>query len=186
MTTATLTTPTAAPPSAESVALAKLIERHRSEYDFYVESAKADGVSDSKDLPAFPDKLIHFSFTKYIEAALAKAVYEPDEEDESVIIVSVPEMQGVYTYGKSREEAAINLIDLIESWLVSDLQIGRRIQPIEGVEITEYDPNAPLEEYDDGASENQDGDGEEDLVPVGIIKKIVEDLGITPEEWNAL
>ena len=60
MTTATLTAPPAAP-SAESVALAKLIERHRREYDFYVESAKADGVSDAQDLPAFPKTTVVFS-----------------------------------------------------------------------------------------------------------------------------
>ena len=74
MTTATLPAVTVAP-SAESVALEKLVERHRREYDFYIDRAKADGVRDAKDLPPFPEKLVVFSMSEYVSAALKLARY---------------------------------------------------------------------------------------------------------------
>ena len=120
-----------APPSAESVALAKLIERHRSEYDFYVERAKADGVRDAADLPAFPKKTVVFSMSEYVSAALELARYEPDED--GGVIAEVPGLNGALTQGETYEEARANLIEVIEEGIVIDLQTGFPIPKLPNV-----------------------------------------------------
>ena len=174
-----------APPSAESVALANLIERHRSEYDFYVERAKADGVRDAADLPAFPKKLLNFSVLEFIAAALDIAVYEPDEEDESAIIASVPGAPGIFTCGHSPGEAVAYLIDLLESDLVWRLQDGLDIPPIPGVEVSEYEIGSQSEQIDLDEWERQlpeyDPDRWREEPPVASVKKIAEKLGFSAE-----
>ena len=47
--------------TSESVAVAKLKETHKEEYNFYVEHARNNDVEDGKDLPCFPVKLKMFS-----------------------------------------------------------------------------------------------------------------------------
>ena len=140
MTTATLPAPPAAP-SAESVALAKLIERHRSEYDFYVESAKADGVSDAQDLPAFPKKLLDFSLAEYVQAALSRIEYERDED--GWIVACVPGIQGAFTQGETYEEARANLAEVIEGNVMIDLQMGWPVCEIPEVEICVGEISSP-------------------------------------------
>lgn len=137
MTTATLPTPTVAPsaatapPSAESIALERLVERHRREYDFYVDRAKADGVRDAKDLPAFPEKFIVFSMSEYVRAALELARYEQDEN--GGIVVEVPGLNGALTQGETIEEARTNLIEVIEEGIAIDLQTGYPIPELPNV-----------------------------------------------------
>ena len=130
-----------APPTAESVALAKLIERHRSEYDFYVERAKADGVSDAQDLPAFPKKLLDFSLAEYVQAALSRIEYERDED--GWIVASVPAIQGAFTQGETYEEARANLAEVIEGNAMIDLQMGWPVQEIPEVEICVGEISSP-------------------------------------------
>ncbi len=131
----------AAPPSAESVALAKLIERHRREYDFYVENAKADGVSDAQDLPAFPKKLLDFSLAEYVQAALSRIEYERDED--GWIVASVPGIQGAFTQGETYEEARTNLAEVIEGNVMIDLQMGWPVSEIPEVEICVGEISSP-------------------------------------------
>ena len=130
MTTATPPAATDAP-SAESVALEKLVERHRREYDFYIERAKADGVRDAKDLPAFPEKLVVFSMSEYVSAALKLARYERDED--GGIVAEVPELNGALTQGETYEEARANLIEVIEEGIAIDLQTGYPIPKLPNV-----------------------------------------------------
>ena len=137
MTAATLP----AAPSAESVALAKLIERHRSEYDFYVERAKADGVRDAADLPAFPKKMLDFSLAEYVQAALSRIEYERDED--GWIVASVPGIQGAFTQGETYEEARANLAEVIEGNVMIDLQMGWPVHEIPEVEICVGEISSP-------------------------------------------
>ena len=141
----TMTMPTAtlpaAPSAAESVALAKLIERHRSEYDFYVERAKADGVRDAADLPAFPKKMLDFSLAEYVQAALSRIEYERDED--GWIVASVPGIQGAFTQGETYEEARANLAEVIEGNVMIDLQMGWPVHEIPEVEICVGEISSP-------------------------------------------
>ena len=137
MTAATLP----AAPSAESVALAKLVERHRSEYDFYVERAKADGVQDVADLPAFPKKMLDFSLAEYVQAALSRIEYERDED--GWIVASVPGIQGAFTQGETYEEARANLAEVIEGNVMIDLQMGWPVHEIPEVEICVGEISSP-------------------------------------------
>ncbi len=130
-----------APPNAESIALARLLERHKREYDFYLERAKADDIQDPKDLPAFPKKLVGFSLAEYIQAALELAVYERDED--SGVIASVPGIQGAFTQGESYEEARENLKDAIEGNVMMDLQMGWPIHEIPEVKIEVAEISSP-------------------------------------------
>lgn len=130
-----------APPSAESVALEKLVERHRREYDFYVDRAKDGGIRDAKDLPAFPMKLLDFSLAEYVQAALSRIEYERDED--GWIVASVPEIQGAFTQGETYEEARANLAEVIEGHVMIDLQMGWGAQEIPNVEICVGEISAP-------------------------------------------
>ncbi len=119
-------------PSSESVALAKLREAHREEYDFYVRHAKKNHIKDWEDLPGFPIRLQAFCLADYLKAALEKAEYEPDGE---VIFANVPGLQGAFTQGENYEEARVNLQDAIEGNVLIALQMGWEIQPIPGSEV---------------------------------------------------
>ena len=178
-----------APPSAESVALAKLVERHRSEYDFYVERAKADGVSDAQDLPAFPKKMVDFSILEFIAAALEIAVYEPDEEDETALIATLPGAPEIFTEGNSPGEAVAYLTDLLESEIVYRLQAGEAIPSIPGVEVAEYETGPQSEQMDLDEWERQlpeyDSERWREEPPAASIKKIAEKLGFAAEWRNA-
>ena len=113
---------------SESVALAKLREAHREEYDFYVRRAEEDGIEDWKDLPSFPVKLQSFCLSEYIEAALEIAEYEPEDD---VIIAKVPDVDAFYiSYGETYEEAKEMLADAIEGSVVLALQMGWEVPPI--------------------------------------------------------
>ncbi len=184
-----MTTAPPAAPSAESVALAKLIERHRSEYDFYVESAKAGGVSDAQDLPAFPKKMVDFSILEFIAAALEIAVYEPDEEDETAFIATLPGAPEIFTQGDSRGEAVAYMTDLLESEIVYRLQAGEAIPSIPGVEVAEYETGPQSEQIDLDEWERQlpeyDSERWREEPPASSIKKIAEKLGFAAEWRNA-
>ena len=119
--------------TSESVAVAKLKETHKEEYNFYVEHARNNDVEDGKDLPCFPVKLKMFSLSDYLKAALEKAEYEPDSE---VIFARVPDVEGFYfSQGETYEEARANLQDAIEGSVLIALQMGWEIPPIPGSEV---------------------------------------------------
>ena len=115
------------------LALAKLRESHREEYDFYVEQAKERPVEKWDELPNFPIRLTGFSLTDYVKAALAIAEYE---EDDGMIVASVSvNGAGFFTQAENYEEARINLIDAIEGCVMIDLQMGRDVPEIPGFEV---------------------------------------------------
>ncbi len=128
-------------PTSESVALAKLMETHKEEYDFYLKHAKKNHVKSWKELPGFPVKLQSFCLSEYIEAALAIAEYEPEDD---VIIARVPGVNASYfTQGEDYEDAKVMLADAIEGSVVFALQMGWEVPPIPGskvkMEIVEID-----------------------------------------------
>ena len=119
-------------PSSESIALAKLREAHREEYDFYLRRAEEDRIKDWKDLPSFPVNLQSLCLSEYIEAALEIAEYEPDGE---VILARVPGVEASYfTQGEDYEDAKEMLADAIEGNALIALQMGWKIPPIPGSE----------------------------------------------------
>ena len=130
MTTATLPAAIDAP-SAESIALERLVERHRREYDFYVDRAKDGGIRDAKDLPAFQKKIVVFSMSEFVSAALELARYERDED--GGIVAEVPGLNGAITQGETYEEARTNLIEVIEEGIAIDLQTGYPIPELPNV-----------------------------------------------------
>ncbi len=113
--------------TSESIALAKLREAHREEYDFYLKHAKKNHVKDWKDLPGFPIRLQSLCLAKYIDAALEIAEYEPDE---GMIVARVPGLQGAFTQGEDYEDAKEMLADAIEGNVLIALQMGWEIPPI--------------------------------------------------------
>ena len=114
------------------LALAKLRELHREEYDFYVEQAKKHPVEKWEELPNFPIRLTCFPLADYLKAALAIAEYE---QDNGMIVASVPGLFGFYSQGENYEEARTNLMDAIEGNVLIDLQMGWDVPDIPGFEI---------------------------------------------------
>ena len=118
--------------TSESIALAKLREAHKEEYDFYVRHAEEGQISDWRDLPRFQVKLQSFCLSEYIEAALKIAVYEPEDD---VIIAKVPDVDAFYiSYGETYEEAKEMLADAIQGCVELAMERGWEIPPIPGAE----------------------------------------------------
>ena len=119
--------------TSESVALAKLREAHKEEYDFYLKHAKKNQIEDWKELPSFPVRLQSFCLSEYIEAALAIAEYEPEDD---VIIARVPGVNASYfTQGEDYEDAKEMLADAIEGSVLIALQTGQDVPPIPGSDV---------------------------------------------------
>ena len=118
---------------AELTATQKLIENHKEEHDFYLEYTRTNPVEQWQDIPDSPIKLTTFSMRDYLKAALACAEYEQDED--GLIVASVPSAVGFYSQGESHEEARTNLLDAIEGNVLIALQMGWEIPQIQGFEI---------------------------------------------------
>ncbi len=118
--------------TSESIALAKLKEAYREEYDFYLKHANRNRVKDWKDLPSFPIRLQALCLTDYLEAALEKAEYEPDD---GMIVARAPGLRGAFTQGEDYEDAKEMLADAIEGNVLIALQMGWEIPPIPGAEV---------------------------------------------------
>ena len=76
--------------------------------------------------------------TEYIEAALAKAIYEIIK-DEEPYYGEIPGLQGVWASGKTLEECRQNLKEVIEGWIIVRLRKGLSIPPLDGHRIEELD-----------------------------------------------
>lgn len=74
-----------------------------------------------------------FSLLRYVEAVLALAEYERDED--GVVIAHVPQAAGYFAQGDTFEEARMNLREVIEGNVLLALQLGLEIPAIEGVKI---------------------------------------------------
>lgn len=78
-----------------------------------------------------------FSLLRYVDAALALAEYERDEDQ--VVIATVPGLSGFYAQGDTFEEARANLRDVIEGNVLLALQLGLSIPAVPGISIEEED-----------------------------------------------
>ena len=85
-------------------------------------------------------KIRFFSLLQYIEAALAHAEYERDED--GIVIAQVPDAAGFFAQGDTFEESRANLRDVVEGNVLLALQLGFDIPTIEGVVIEEQDAQA--------------------------------------------
>lgn len=82
-------------------------------------------------------KILTFSLLRYVDAALAQAEYERDEN--GIIIAQIPDAAGFFAQGETFEDARTNLRDVIEGNVLLALQLGFAIPTIEGVAIEEQD-----------------------------------------------
>jgi predicted RNase H-like HicB family nuclease len=73
-------------------------------------------------------------FSEYIQAALMQAEY--DTLEDGSYVATVPGLQGVIAVGDTLEECRMDLIEVIEEWIVARLQWGYSIPPIGGQIIT--------------------------------------------------
>ena len=69
-------------------------------------------------------------FSEYIRAALMQAEY--DTLEDGSYVATVPGLLGVIAVGDALEECRMDLIEVIEEWIVARLQWGHPIPPIGG------------------------------------------------------
>ena len=72
---------------------------------------------------------------RYVQASLARAEYERDED--GVVIAQVPGASGFFAQGDTFEEARENLRDAIEGNVLLALQLGLPIPEIDGIKAEE-------------------------------------------------
>jgi predicted RNase H-like HicB family nuclease len=72
-------------------------------------------------------------FSEYIQAALMQAEY--DTLEDGSYVATVPGLQGVIAVGEALEECRMDLIEVIEEWIVARLQWGYSIPSIGGQTI---------------------------------------------------
>ncbi len=80
-------------------------------------------------------KVRMLSISQYVQAALERAVYEPDEH--GIIVARVPGMSGFFSQGETFEDARESLRDAIEGNLTLALQMGLPIPALDEVVIEE-------------------------------------------------
>jgi predicted RNase H-like HicB family nuclease len=66
--------------------------------------------------------------SEYIQAALMRAEY--DSLEDGSYAATVPGLQGVIAVGDTLEECRIDLIEVIEEWIVARLQWHYSVPPI--------------------------------------------------------
>ena len=66
-------------------------------------------------------------FSEYIQAALARAEFEPIEEGEHC--ATVPGLRGVIATGETIEECRKDFIEVLEGWIALRLRLGMAIPP---------------------------------------------------------
>jgi hypothetical protein len=72
-----------------------------------------------------------FSLLGYVEEALKRAEYHPD--DQGIIIGNVPECPGFFAQGNTRKEAEQNLRDVIEGNLLLAFSSALRYHQLRGL-----------------------------------------------------
>ncbi|MBI4312632.1 MAG: type II toxin-antitoxin system HicB family antitoxin [Chloroflexi bacterium] len=80
------------------------------------------------------------SLSKYVQTAMALAVYEKDEN--GVVVATVPNAAGFFAQGDTYEEARANLEDAIEGNVLLALQLGWEIPSLPGFTVEERDVSA--------------------------------------------
>ncbi len=78
---------------------------------------------------------------EYMEAAMARAEYEP-VEDSGEIYGRIPSCQGVWATGTNREECRRSLEEVLEGWILLGIRFGDELPEIDGkrIEIPETVP----------------------------------------------
>ena len=69
---------------------------------------------------------------EYIEAALARARYETID-DEEPYYGEIPELEGIWTTGKTLEECRKRLSEVVEGWIIVRLKKGLPIPAIANI-----------------------------------------------------
>ncbi len=71
------------------------------------------------------------NLTEYINEILKTAEYKKGEDLDCIIAIAKA-LPGCLTQGKDYEEARTNLIDAIETWILSSLKDGEELPEING------------------------------------------------------
>lgn len=73
--------------------------------------------------------------SRYVQAAMHRAVYEIIEEDET-FFGSIPDCQGVWASAETLEACRDQLQEVLEGWIVLGLRNGHTLPVIDTVDLT--------------------------------------------------
>ncbi len=73
--------------------------------------------------------------TRYIQAAMRRAHYEPIEED-GTIFATIPGFDGLWAVGTTRDEAATELASVLEGWLLVGLAHQHPLPVVDGIDLS--------------------------------------------------
>ncbi len=73
-------------------------------------------------------------FPTYIRAALAHARYEPIEED-ATIFATIPDFDGLWAIGDTREAAEKELASVLEGWVLLGIAHHHPIPIVDGIDL---------------------------------------------------
>lgn len=71
---------------------------------------------------------------QYIQAAIKLAKYEILEDNNS-IYAEIPGLEGVYAKGNSFEECRMELIEIVEEWVIIRLRKNLHTPPLENIDL---------------------------------------------------
>jgi predicted RNase H-like HicB family nuclease len=84
-------------------------------------------------------------FAEYIKAAMDRATYEIIDDPEP-FYGEIPELQGVWSSGKTLEACRDDLMSALEDWIAFRLRTGRSVPSISGTSIaTSSEPISVVE-----------------------------------------
>jgi predicted RNase H-like HicB family nuclease len=75
--------------------------------------------------------------TDYIQAAMARAVYEYVTEDDGTASVfgSIPELPGIWSNEPTYPESQQELQSALEDWLLLGLRLGHQLPVLSGIDL---------------------------------------------------
>jgi predicted RNase H-like HicB family nuclease len=74
------------------------------------------------------------TYLEYVQAAMKHARYE--KMSDGRFFASIPEFEGLYAVGKTREEAEDELRDTLDGWLDVHIKISKERPPeIDGIDL---------------------------------------------------
>jgi len=74
------------------------------------------------------------NFTEYVQEVLKTAEYRKGEDFECIIAIAKA-LPGCLTQGKNYEEARTNLIDAIETWIISAIKDGEELPEVNNCKL---------------------------------------------------
>ena len=75
------------------------------------------------------------TYLEYLRAAMTHAAYERVEDGR--YFASIPNFEGLWAVGSSRDDAANELYEALDNWLDVHVKIGRQMPPeIDGVNLS--------------------------------------------------